>query len=131
MAWRAKTWACASSIASQKKLDGSMVLFDPVIEVFDDHSLVRSPRRRPYRKLNPNVVMMKPAESGERSDGPVPVNDAGNGRVLAQRPMSANFVSTALTTAESDPDAPRQGRLGDQRIRDGFDTLNRFTYQAP
>jgi hypothetical protein len=43
--------------------------------------------------------MMKAAENGERFDGSVQLNDAGNGRIRVQRPRSAERIVILRTLA--------------------------------
>ena len=73
----------------------------------------------PYRKLNPNVVMMKPAENGERFDASVLPNHAGNGRIFVQRPMSADFIIAVRIRLQN----PTQMRLAkDDQVINAFAT---------
>ena len=45
-----------------------------------------------YRKLNPNVLSMKPAQDGVRNDGAGSLNRTRDRRILLQRPMRSNAV---------------------------------------
>src|SRR4029077_14523079 len=45
-----------------------------------------------YRKLNPNVLMMKSAQDGVRNYGAGSLNRTRDGRILLQRPMRSNAV---------------------------------------
>src|ERR1700692_848423 len=45
-----------------------------------------------YRKLNPNVLMMKSAQDGVRNYGAGSLNRTRDRRILLQRPMRSNAV---------------------------------------
>ena len=45
-----------------------------------------------YRKLNPNVLMMKPAQDGVRNYGAGSLNRTRDRRIVLQRPMRSNAV---------------------------------------